>query len=91
MQRRRPAPVGSRRKTGDDHDFLATGNVFVRLGNSATLHLSVQMSMSIGFPIGDCIFRWFLAKTGLTSGLLVRLLKLLKSTTDAALFPKKII
>ena len=28
MQRRRPAPVATRRKTGDDHDFLATGNVF---------------------------------------------------------------
>jgi hypothetical protein len=28
MQRRRPAPGATRLKTGDYHDFLATGNVF---------------------------------------------------------------
>ncbi len=28
MQRRRPAPGATRRKTADDHDFLPTGNVF---------------------------------------------------------------
>ena len=65
MQRRRPAPGATRRKTADDHDFLPTGNVFGsprQLRNAASFCPRCpcsQRSPSISFSFFSLFFHRF--------------------------------
>ena len=65
MQRRRPAPGATRRKTADDHDFLPTGNVFGsprQLRNAASFCPRCpcsQSSPSISFSFFSLFFHLF--------------------------------
>jgi hypothetical protein len=65
MQRRRPAPGATRRKTADDHDFLPTGNVFGsprQLRHAASFYPRCpcsQSSPSISFSFFSLFFHRF--------------------------------